>query len=361
MFSGMVGATPGKGGATWAVLQYLLGFRDLGWDVWFVEPAPASGGAYCEGVMRRFGLGERWALIDPITGETAGATRAQLSAAAARAELLVNISGMLTDPDLLDRIPVRAYLDLDPAFVQLWQAVDGVDMGFDAHTHFVTLADSVGATIPACGRSWLPTLPPVVLSEWPVADEITHNALTTIAHWRSYGSIVHGGVRYGQKAHSLRTLFSLPTKTAARCMLALDIHPDETADVAALDRNGWIRVDPQSVASTPEDYRRFIAGSMAELGIAKEGYVVSDSGWFSDRSACYLASGRPVVAQDTGFGRRLPTAAGLVAFADLDGAVDRIEEITRDYGMHRLAARRIAEEHLDARLVLRDLLDRVLA
>src|SRR5438128_835915 len=183
LFSGMVGAVPGQGGAVWAVLQYLLGFRDLGWDVWFVEPAEPAAAARVGAVLDAFGFSGRWAVVAP-DGATLGVERQELLAAAHRAELLINVSGALTDPALLEPVPVRAYLDLDPAFVQLWHTVEGVDMHLDAHTHFVTLADSVGRTIPDCGRAWLPTLPPVVLAHWPVAERLEHDALTTVAHWR---------------------------------------------------------------------------------------------------------------------------------------------------------------------------------
>src|SRR3954469_5113847 len=147
LFSGMIGATPGQGGATWAVLQYLLGFRDLGWDVWFVEPAPLLSAGYVGEVLDAHGFAGRWAVVAP-DGTTAGAGGEELVAAARRARLLINVAGMLTDPNLFDRVPVRVYLDLDPAFVQLWQAAEGVNMRFDGHTHFVTVSDAVGRTIP---------------------------------------------------------------------------------------------------------------------------------------------------------------------------------------------------------------------
>ena len=142
--------------------------------------------------------------------------------------------------------------------------------------------------------------------------------------------------------------------------LALGIHPDEVADVAALHLNGWQLVDPSAVAGTPGDYARFVAGSQAEFGVAKSGYVVSDSGWFSDRSGCYLASGRPVVAMETGMSRRLPVGKGLLTFRTLDEAVAAIEELLGDYATHRRAARAIAEEHLDGTRVLPPLLEALL-
>jgi len=235
-------------------------------------------------------------------------------------------------------------------------------MRLDAHTHFVSVADAIGrpdCPIPDCGREWLATLPPVVLSEWPVASGLERRALTTVGHWRSYGAIHHGGVHYGQKVHSLRPLVDLPRRSGASFEVALAIHPDEVDDLAALAEGGWTVLDPALVAATPDDYRRFVQGSWAEFGLAKLGYAVSGSGWFSDRSACYLASGRPVIAQDTGFARRLPTGAGLFAFASAGDVVGAVEELERDYERHRTAAREVAVEHLDSDRVLGSLLERL--
>jgi hypothetical protein len=313
-------------------------------------------------VLERFGFEHRWALVPSSGGEPIGMTRAELRDLARGTDLLLNVAGMLSDPDVLERVPVRAYLDLDPAFTQLWHAYEGVDMGLDAHTHFVTVADGIGrpeSPIPTCGRDWLPTLPPVVLDQWRMAEGPPSHGLTTVGHWRSYGSIHRDGVHYGQKVHSLRPLIDLPRRTRDRFELALAIHPDETEDLAALRENGWDLLDPARVASTPDDYRRFVRGSWAEFGLAKSGYVVSNSGWFSDRSACYLASGRPVIAQDTGFDRRLPTGAGLLSFSTADDALAALGEVQRDYPRHRGAARAVAAEHLDSDRVLGSLVERL--
>jgi hypothetical protein len=365
--SGAIAGAAGQGGAAWAVLQYLVGFRRLGWEVVFVEPhdfdGPRARSAIrgCSAVLDRHGV-TTWALVDPTSGETAGLDRPALKARAAAADLLINVSGMLTDPDVLDHVPVRAYLDLDPAFVQLWHEVEGIDMRLDGHTHFVSIADVIGepgCPIPACGRVWVPTLPPVVLDEWPVAGAHRDEALTTVANWRGYGSIDHDGIRYGQKAHSWRQFADLPARTGHRFAPALAIHDDETADLQALRAGGWTLLDPAVVAATPDDYREFVRGSWAELAIAKSGYVVSGSGWFSDRSACYLASGRPVIAQDTGFTRRLPAGQGLFAFADSNDVLAALGELRADYAAHRQGARRIAEEHLDSDRALTALLARL--
>src|SRR5262249_3533723 len=169
-----------------------------------------------------------------------------------------------------------------------------------------------------CGRNWIPTLQPVVPSEWPAAPGRPGGAWTTVGNWRGYGSIEHDGVKYGQKAHSFRRIADLPSRTRARLQPGFSIHQDEIHDLAALAAGNWDVVNPAIVAGTPDAYRRFIRASKGEFGIAKSGYVVSRCGWFSDRSACYLASGRPVIAEDTGFGRLLPTGEGLLSFSTVE-------------------------------------------
>lgn len=372
LVSGMIAADPHQGGATWAVLQYLLGLRQLGHEVYFVEPIKTAAleqqgtaleaseiADYFRRVMKSFALADRAALLVAGTRQTVGLPYLKLLEAARGADLLLNISGMLQDEALVGPIPVRVFFDLDPAFNQLWHAVEGIDMGFDRHTHFVTVGLALGepdCTIPACGVNWIKTLQPVVLPHWPVAQRITYDALTTIANWRGYGSIEHSGKFYGQKAHSLRQFIALPRHTDESIALALSIHPDEQNDLAALHENGWQLLDPRMTTATPESYRRFIQGSKAEFGIAKSGYVVSQSGWFSDRSACYLASGRPVIAQDTGFSRFLPTGEGLFAFDTMEEVLASLDELKRDYGRHARAARTLAEEYFDAGRVLTKLL-----
>jgi hypothetical protein len=371
----MIAAVPHQGGATWAVLQYLLGLKRLGHEVYFVEPLPAAAlrpdgapldrsanAAYFRQVVADFGLERSAALLLEGTRQTVGLPYADLRRAAHRADVLINISGMLADEALLRAIPLRVYLDLDPAFVQLWHATQGIDMRFAGHTHFVTIGLAIGGPgcdVPTCGLRWITTVQPVVLAHWPVAGRMTYDGLTTVANWRGYGSIEHAGVFYGQKAHSLRQFIALPTLTEESFMLALAIHPDESRDLAALASNGWRLLDPARVACTPASYHAFIQGSKAEFGIAKSGYAAARCGWFSDRSACYLASGRPVIAQETGFSRLLPTGAGLFAFETCDGALASIEALKRDYPRHARAARAIAEEHFDSDRVLTRLLQRV--
>ena len=361
VLSGMLAGVPGQGGASWAVLQYLLGLRRLGHDVLFVEPAapdPRSQ-AYLDAIVERFGLHGRAALLDPATGESTRVPRRALLEFATGADLLLNISGLLADDELLGSIGVRAFVDLDPAFTQLWHAADGIDMGFDRHNRFVTIGGRIGAAdclVPTCGRDWITTLQPIVLEHWPLAERLEQHALTTVGHWRAYGSIEHDGVLYGQKAHTLRTLFELPQRSGARFALALGIHSDEWRDLAALEHHGWELVDPGRVAGTPDAYAAFVRGSWAEFGLAKSGYAAARCGWFSDRSVCYLASGRPVLAYDTGFAADIPTGDGLLSFSTADEAVAGIEGLCAGYERHRRAARALAEDVFGSDRVLRRLL-----
>lgn len=375
LFSGMIAGDPYQGGATWAVLQYVLGLQRLGHEVLFVEPVRQTAlkpeaetlehslnATYFRQVVADFGLEGHAALVLEGSRETLGLSYEALREAARQADVLINISGMLTDQELIDTIPLRVYLDLDPAFIQLWHTVKNIDMRLDTHTHFVTVGQAigrVGCAVPTCGKTWIPTLQPVVLDSWPLSEQITWDALTTVANWRGYGSIDHEGVFYGQKAHSLRRFFALPMRTSETFALALAIHPDEKRDLAALAENKWTLLDPVEMAGTPARYRQFIQGSKAEFGVAKSGYVASRCGWFSDRSACYLASGKPVLAQDTGFSAFLPTGEGLFAFDTVDDAVTYVAILKEDYPFHARMARTIAEQYFDSDKVLTSLVQRL--
>ncbi len=365
LVSGMVAGDSSQGGAAWAVLQYVAGLRRLGHDVVLVEPVesltPQRSTRFRQ-LCSEFRLRDDAALLVTADGSTVGLPYARLVERCRRADVLLNVSGMLADPRLVESIPVRVYLDLDPGFNQLWQSVQAIDMRFDGHTHFVTVGQEVGrrgCSVPTLGYDWIPTLPPVVLELWPRVPGGSGHAFTTVGNWRSYGSIEHGGVFYGQKAHSLRRLVELPRRSTQQFELALSIHPEERSDLALLASHGWRLVDPSRAAGTTSAYRKFVQASRAEICIVKSGYTEMRCGWFSDRSACYLASGRPVVAEDTGFTRRLPTGHGLLAFTTVDDAAAAVDEVRSAYSHHCGNARLIAEEYLDSDRVLGRLLERV--
>jgi hypothetical protein len=214
-----------------------------------------------------------------------------------------------------------------------------------------------GCAIPTCGLDWMPTLPPVELSEWP-ASPGAGCRFTSVVSWRGpFGPIEYEGHTYGLRVHELRRFAELPRRTSAIFELALDIDEADAADRHNLEQKGWVLADPRAAAGDPWRYRAYVQGSSAELMTAKNLYVDTRSGWFSDRSACYLASGRPVLAQDTGIGDLLPCGEGLLTFTSLDEAAAGAGQIIEDYERHSRAARELAEEHLAAGQVLPRLLD----
>lgn len=369
--SGMVAGDPYQGGATWAVLQYVLGLRKLGHRVTVVEPVtrdklegaklhesvPAR---YFELVTEAFGLTQNACLVLSGTTETVGMSYTAAAQATSEADLLLNVAGMLTDQRLLAGPSRRLYVDVDPGFTQLWQSTQGIDMRFGAHDAYATVGSAIGGelcSVPSCGVSWIPTFPPVVLDEWTPGGAVVHDSFTTIGNWRGYGSIHHEGVHYGQRAHSMRQVAAIPILSTQRFSVALAIHRDEIGDLDLLERSGWQLLDPATVAATPDDYRAFVRGSKGEIGIAKSGYVQSRCGWLSDRSCCYLASGRPVVAQDTGVSGVLPTGSGLLTFRTAEEAASLVDQVVSNYPAEQRAARDLAAAYLDSATVLPRLLD----
>ena len=358
-----IAGTPTQAGNTWAMLQYLLGLRQLGHDVWLIDVVDRSNASiesYFAALTAEYGFETRSALLNAeAPRETAGLTYTALQDALSGSDILLNISGVLRDQTLLGAVARRVYVDLDPAFSQLWQHAEGIDMGFADHTDFVTVGVNLGQAecpVPTLGLPWRVTLQPIVLDRWPVAPPNPSGNLTTIANWRGYGSITHDGVFYGQKAHALRELVALPTLCDDRFLLALAIDPAEVKDLALLSANRWHLIDPVDACGTPGRYQQFIRDSKAEFGVAKTGYVASRCGWFSDRSVCYLASRRPVIAQDTGFNRILPTGEGLFSFRTVEDALAAVAAMNADYSRHAASARALAEEYFDSNRVLSRLL-----
>jgi hypothetical protein len=252
------------------------------------------------------------------------------------------------------------FVDVDPGYPQMWRELGLADL-LDGHDGFVTVGGNLGredCSIPTAGVEWVTTPPPVVLADWPPRDG--GPKFTTVATWRnSYGTLEYGGVTYGSRVHAFREFFELPRLVDAEFELALDIDEAEVDDLRALEANGWHLVDPREVAGSPTAYREYVQRSRAEFCVAQDMYVATRSGWLSDRSLCYLSSGKPVLAQDTGLGDMYPTGEGLLTFSNLEEAAAGVEEIQRNYDRHSRAARALAEEHFDSDRVLRRLLHRL--
>jgi hypothetical protein len=346
IIAGSVAQRPWQGGLTWVFLQYVLGFRRLGFDVVFVdrlEPEMCIDAAgsptsfrssqnlrYFGDVMERFGLAGRWSLLFDGGRDVAGLERREVVELARRSVLMLNVMGYLEDDDVLAAAPLRVFLDIDPGFGQMWTDL-GLARPFDGHDRHVTVGGRVGddgCGIPTCGLDWIRILPPVELSEWPVSAGGGGKRFTSVVSWRGlFGPIEYEGRTYGLRVHELRRFAELPRRTSASFELALDIDDADIADRRRLQEEGWTLVDPRAAAGDPWRYRTYVQNSSAELMIAKNLYVDTRSGWFSDRSSCYLASGRPVLAQDTGIRDLLPCGEGLVTFSTLDEAAAGAEEI----------------------------------
>ena len=374
---GSLAQRPQRGGHAWVFLQYLLGFRRLGWDVLFVdrlEPDMCVDGhgqpttleasvnlRYLEQVMERFGLGDCWALLFDGGRNVAGMDRDQLLQRLRSSALLLNVMGFVDDVDVLSAVPHRVFLDIDPGFGQMWQALGLHDM-FRDHDAYVTIGENIGRAtclIPPCGIDWITTKQPVVLEHWPSVDA-QGAAFTSVGSWRGpFGPVDFEGRTFGLRVHEFRRFVTLPARTGQLFEAALDIDESDDADRRLLQEHGWGAADPISLAADPDSYRSYVSGSRGELMIAKNMYVQANSGWFSDRSICYLASGRPVVAQDTGLTGLLPLGEGLLTFSTLDEAVACVERVVADWPGHATAARQVAEEHFASDHVLSSLLERL--
>jgi hypothetical protein len=278
------------------------------------------------------------------------------------ADLLLNVGGHLRLDDLTRGARVKVYLDDDPAYTQLWHEAKLLDGRLEAHDFHFTYGVNIGSpgcSLPVDGIEWKPLRPPVVLGDWPRAST-KGDAFRTVARWRGgYGRVEGDGHLYGQKAHEFRKFVEMPQLTDSAFEIALDIEAADARDEELLLSHGWRLVDPAVVAGSPDDFRSYIQGARSEFSVAQGIYVETRCGWFSDRTTRFLASGKPVLVQDTGFSEDLPSGEGLVVFTTLDQAVSAARAIERDYEAHSQHAREIAEQYFDSDKVLGRLLDEV--
>jgi hypothetical protein len=368
------------GGYAWQTLHYMLGLRALGFDPYFYEDTayypecydPASGAmgsvqppalAFARDLFARHGFAERWFFWDAQRDQWHGGTRDAARGALDAAELLISLAAVNRLPRKLGRR--RLFIDLDPGVTQLEAERDrGLQLllgDYDAHATIGENIGQPGCAIPATRFHWLPTRQPIALEAWQPLPAAADAAFTTIGRWDERRRVQElGGERYSwSKRDEWLRFLDLPRRNRARFDLALDVDK-VPGDRELLGQHGWQVRDPIAVSADADRYRDFIRSSRGEFSLAKDLNVRLATGWFSDRSTCYLAAGRPVVVQDTGFGRALPTGAGLLAFRTPDQAADAIAAVQADWELHAAAARRLAEQHFAAGWVLGDLLARVL-
>ena len=399
--TGLIAQHPSLGGVAWDYLQYPAGLLQQGHDVFYFEDSgewpytldggpsgqdwvardPAANVKHLASVMERFGLGDRWAYRFPLGPRWYGMTDDKRQDVLRSADLLLNISGTLEHPEQYREVKRLAYIDSDPVFTQIKLTLGGDHVEFvkrvAVHDVHFSFGEALGLAVPETTYVWHPTRQPILLDEWhPTSPR--GESYTTVMSWTSYKPLRYDGVTYGQKDVEFERFLRLPALAQpARLEVAVgglqhaewesspaDRAPDDgpaqgdppsAADL--LHRNGWTVVDPLRRCSGLDSYRQYIENSKGEWSVAKQGYVKGQSGWFSCRSACYLAAGRPVIVQDTGFGVALPVGEGILPFSTPEEAASAIREVEADYNRHAKAARAIAEGYFESRTVLTRLIE----
>jgi hypothetical protein len=370
---GIAGHPLSAAGNSWCFLQWILGFRALGWDVWIVEsltlsklvdahwnPSPSGSSAneaHWQNTLDRFHLRPQATLLI----DDQAANLAETRDFAATADLFLNISGHFRSTALTFPRARKIYLDLDPAFTQIWADTYGTDMNFGGHDIFFSVGSRLGkpgCRAPALGRTWHHTFPPVVLDHWPYQEQAQPSRLTTIAHWQGYKWCEWQGQWYTGKSEQFAALRDLPTLTPVPLEIATEaaINREELAPYAAA---GWRLVESKSICADYPTYEKYIFNSSGEFSAAKGGYVKSRCGWFSDRSVCYLASGRPVIVEDTGLESDLPDQPGLHTFRTPEEAARACETVWNNLPSEQAAARRLAEEIFSSQVVISRLLGKI--
>ena len=365
------------GGVTWDYIQYLLGFRSLGHEVWYLEDSGTwpynpvvetitadctYNVGYLHGIMREFGFDDRWIYRNGADGQFHGAGEAAARDLIKHGDLLVNVSsaGWLRDYEF--GVRHQMFIDGDPMFCQVG-LLDPKNADYtsrvrahDSHFTFGLNIGGPGCLVPETGIKWKKTVQPVALDCWPRQDQAPLDRFTTVMNWSSYAPIEWQGRSYGQKNIEFEKFKSLPARTPEHLEMAMGRGVGAVRPTEELRALGWTIHEAGSVLPDYRTYHDFLRTSKAEWSVAKHGYVAARTGWFSCRTACYLALGRPAVVQETGWSDYLPAGEGLLTFSTLDEAVDAIADVADHYAEHQSAARALAEQYFDAKRVCADLL-----
>jgi hypothetical protein len=360
-------ASVGRGGLAAYELQWVHGLERLGHQVVCLEFVSQDPGGARETVIRHFRESmavrrqpELCALVvEPSLEVLHGLGAGEITRYAGRAAAVLTLAARYRrEPyPLVEEVRPRVLIEQDPGYTHLWAAEDDPAAIFGVHDVYCTVGGNVGSlrcSLPTLGFSWKPIRNPVVLDWWAGERRLQRDRFTTVADWRGYGYLEFEGQTFGPKAEEFRKFITLPRLAGEPLEMALNIDADDP-DITYLREHGWRLEDPAAVSSLAR-YQDYVTGSRGEFSCAKGGYVGTRCGWFSDRSACYLAAGRPVVLQATGFENLLPTGKGLFAVATVEEAAEAIRAIRRDYPRHAAAARGLAREFFDSDTVLARLL-----
>ncbi|HVN63924.1 MAG TPA: glycosyltransferase, partial [Candidatus Binataceae bacterium] len=356
-------------GVIWQLLHHLLGLRALGFDVYYIEdhrarvydpaindanPDPTANLKLLNRVLERYGFGDRWAFLDSTREEYLGMPREKCMALFREADAVINLCGATEAREEHLATPCFIYIETDPGVLEL-ELLRKIPTALEiarAHKLFFTYGFNIGepdCLLPTGGIHWRHTRPPVMLDEWhPGIGLAEPRALTTVGNWRNHGSdmVIKGETYFWSKHINFRKLLGVARLANQPIEIATGEVPSPDYENGIAGGFSFTRAIPMSLDI--DRYRDYISSSRGEFTAAKDLYVRPRTGWFSDRSACYLAAGRPVITQSTGFEKFLRTGEGLLGFADSDGAVEAIRMVNSDYARHARAAREIAVEYFDA-------------
>ena len=365
------------GGMAWHHLNYVLGLHRLGHDVLFLEDSddyascydpsthqmgtdPSYGLRFASQTFGKLDLDDKWGYYDGHTQRWLGPAADRAIAFCESADLLLDVSGVNPTRPWYENISTRVLIDTDPVFTQIRHLTSAAArQRAQQHNAFFTFGEHIGSgqsAAPDDGFAWKPTRQPVVLDAWPVTEPPSGGAYTTVMQWDSYPQLDFHGERFGMKSESFQMVQDLPRQSPAPLEIALG---GGTSPRKTLEERGWRLVDPLAVTRNPWTYQEYLQQSRGEFSVAKHGYVAGRSGWFSERTACYLACGRPAVVQDTGFSSIIPCGLGVWAFDNQESALEGIRQIESNYRANCRAARELAIEYFDSRKVLTALLEAV--
>jgi hypothetical protein len=383
--TGLIAQHPQLGGIAWHYMHYVLGLVRLGHEVFYFEdsgewPYVLAGGpnatdwvardarenvSYLQALMRRFGLDASWAYRNAAISEWYGMSDQKRRDIINTADVIINVSGSLERPDAYRKRALLVYIDTDPVFTQAKIAGRQTDFTARVASHNIhfSFGERLTNRVPPTQFLWRPTRQPIVLDEW-ATQASPRPQFTTVMSWTSYRPLVWEGQVYGQKDVEFERFRSLPARVPEvplELAIGSILHPEWEGEkgsllLPSLEASGWGLANAFKVCGDLDAYRSYIVHSKGEWSVAKNGYVTGQPAWFSERSACYLAAGRPVILQDTGFAAVIPTGRGVLSFSTLDQAVDAIREVSAHYDRHSRAAADIAAGFFSSDYVLNDLL-----
>ena len=362
------------GGLVWHHLQYVVGLQQMGHQVLFLEDSDDFAGCYnpetfetsidpqyglkfIKNIFDCHNLHDNWAYYDAHTNRWYGQSKKAVLSFCNKADVVINLSGVNPLRDWWTTVPIRILVDTDPAFTQIKHLTDDNAMNrAKAHTHFATFGENFGkktCTVPDDGFPWQPTRQPLCTKLWKVSEEHSQANWTTVMQWDSYKQGDYAGNVYGMKSLSFKPFISLPILIGEKLELALG---SPNAPREELKKEGWKISDPLAATRSPQAFQNYIANSKGEWSVAKHGYVITRSGWFSERTLNYMASGKPVVIQDTGLSNIIPIGSGVLTFSNVEEAAEQIKRVNADYNFHCKKAREIARDCFNADKVLQSLL-----